>query len=77
MEALSRDTRLATRHQRNRQRQQIHIDATKKILGEGFKRPWPPLIKMEESVKAKIEMLVNLSKLNVQRRPRGGRRLLP
>src|SRR5258707_8951919 len=22
------------------------IDATKKIPGEGFKRPWPPLIKM-------------------------------
>jgi 4-hydroxy-3-polyprenylbenzoate decarboxylase len=23
------------------------IDATKRIPGEGFKRPWPPLIKMD------------------------------
>src|SRR5262245_12069390 len=32
----------------------LGIDATKKLPGEGFKRPWPPLIKMDESVKAKI-----------------------
>ena len=38
----------------------LGIDATKKIPGEGFKRHWPPLIKMDESVKAKIEKLVNL-----------------
>jgi hypothetical protein len=25
--------------------------------GEGFKRPWPPLIKMDESVKTKVEKL--------------------
>ena len=36
------------------------IDATKKIPGEGFKRPWPPLIKMDEAVKAKVEKLFNL-----------------
>ena len=36
------------------------IDATKKLPGEGFKRPWPPLIKMDESVKAKVERLFNL-----------------
>ncbi len=37
-----------------------HIDATKKLPGEGFnKRPWPPLIKMDESVKAKVEELFN------------------
>jgi 4-hydroxy-3-polyprenylbenzoate decarboxylase len=30
------------------------FDATKKLPGEGFKRPWPPLIKMDESVKAKV-----------------------
>ena len=35
----------------------LGIDATKKIPGEGFKRAWPPLIKMEESVKAKIDSL--------------------
>jgi len=33
----------------------LGIDATKKFSGEGFKRPWPPLIKMNESVKAKVE----------------------
>ena len=33
------------------------FDATKKIPGEGFKRAWPPLIKMDESVKAKINSL--------------------
>ena len=47
----------------------LGIDATTKIPGEGFKRPWPPcgakalgerrltLIKMDESVKAKVEKL--------------------
>ncbi|HEU5069908.1 MAG TPA: UbiD family decarboxylase [Verrucomicrobiae bacterium] len=35
----------------------LGIDATKKLPGEGFKRPWPPLIKMDESVKAKIDTL--------------------
>lgn len=33
------------------------FDATKKIPGEGFKRAWPPLIKMDDSVKAKINSL--------------------
>jgi len=33
------------------------FDATKKIPGEGFKRAWPPLIKMDQSVKAKVEKL--------------------
>lgn len=37
----------------------LGIDATKKLPGEGFKRPWPPLIKMDESVKAKVEKLFN------------------
>ncbi len=35
------------------------IDATKKIPGEGFKRPWPPLIKMDEAVKTKVEKMLN------------------
>jgi len=35
----------------------LGIDATKKIPGEGFKRAWPPLIKMDESVKVKVEKL--------------------
>ena len=29
------------------------LASAKKIPGEGFKRPWPPLIKMDERVKAK------------------------
>ena len=33
------------------------FDATKKIPGEGFKRAWPPLIKMDAAVKAKIDSL--------------------
>jgi len=33
------------------------FDATKKIPGEGFKRAWPPLIKMDDAVKAKVEKL--------------------
>jgi 4-hydroxy-3-polyprenylbenzoate decarboxylase len=35
----------------------LGIDATKKIPGEGFKRAWPPLIKMDESVRRKIDQL--------------------
>jgi len=35
----------------------LGIDATKKIPGEGFKRPWPPLIKMDEAVCRRIEAL--------------------
>src|SRR5262245_6112722 len=36
----------------------LGIDATKKLPGEGFKRPWPPLIKMDEAVKATVEGLL-------------------
>jgi len=35
----------------------LGIDATRKLPGEGFKRPWPPLIKMNEVVKLKVEQL--------------------
>jgi 4-hydroxy-3-polyprenylbenzoate decarboxylase len=35
------------------------IDATKKIPGEGFKWPWPPLITMDATVKAKVDKLFN------------------
>ena len=37
----------------------LGIDATKKLPGEGFKRPWPPLIKMDAAVKAQVERLFN------------------
>ena len=36
----------------------LGIDATKKIPGEGFKRPWPPLICMDENVRKKIDALL-------------------
>ena len=32
----------------------LGIDATKKLAGEGFKRDWPPIIRMDEAVKSKI-----------------------
>ena len=35
----------------------LGIDATKKLPGEGYKRGWPPLIKMDAAVKAKVEKL--------------------
>ncbi len=35
----------------------MKMTAPKKIPGEGFKRPWPPLIKMGAAVKAKVEKL--------------------
>ena len=36
----------------------LGIDATRKLPGEGFKRPWPPLIKMDEAVKLKVERML-------------------
>jgi 4-hydroxy-3-polyprenylbenzoate decarboxylase len=35
----------------------LGFDATKKLPGEGFKRDWPPLIKMDPAIKAKIDRL--------------------
>src|SRR5665213_558492 len=35
----------------------LGIDATKKLPGEGFKRAWPPLIKMDDAVRKKIDSL--------------------
>ena len=40
----------------------LGINATKKLTGKGFKRPWPPLIKMDAAVKAKVEKLFNGNK---------------
>jgi 4-hydroxy-3-polyprenylbenzoate decarboxylase len=36
----------------------LGFDATRKLAGEGFNRPWPPLIKMTEAVKEKIDHLL-------------------
>jgi len=33
------------------------IDATKGLPGEGFKRAWPPLIKMDDAVRKTIVVL--------------------
>jgi 4-hydroxy-3-polyprenylbenzoate decarboxylase len=35
----------------------LGIDATKKLPGEGFKRPWPPLIRMDQDVRKKMDVL--------------------
>jgi 4-hydroxy-3-polyprenylbenzoate decarboxylase len=35
----------------------LGLDATRKLRGEGFHRPWPPLIRMDEAVKARVERL--------------------
>ena len=35
----------------------LGIDATKKIPGEGHKRGWPPLIKMDEATRKKIDAM--------------------
>jgi len=37
----------------------LGIDATKKLPGEGFKRPWPPRIRMDAAVKQKVNQLFN------------------
>ncbi|HWH68914.1 MAG TPA: menaquinone biosynthesis decarboxylase [Candidatus Sulfotelmatobacter sp.] len=37
----------------------LGLDATRKLPGEGFKRPWPPIIRMEAAVKKKMEEMVN------------------
>ena len=35
----------------------LGIDATKRLQGEGFKRAWPPLIRMDEIVRTKNDAL--------------------
>jgi 4-hydroxy-3-polyprenylbenzoate decarboxylase len=37
----------------------LGIDATRKLAGEGGKHPWPPLMKMNEEVRRKIDALFN------------------
>jgi 4-hydroxy-3-polyprenylbenzoate decarboxylase len=36
----------------------LGIDATRKLAGEGFKRAWPPIIKMDAAVRAKIDAMM-------------------
>jgi len=35
----------------------LGIDAKKKLPGEGFKRSWPPLIKMDENIRKQVDGL--------------------
>ncbi len=35
----------------------LGIDTTRKLPGKGYKRPWPPLIRMNEEVRQKIDAL--------------------
>lgn len=35
----------------------LGFDATRKLPGEGFKRPWPPIIRMDPEVKARVDGL--------------------
>lgn len=37
----------------------LGIDATRKLPGEGFKRRWPPLIRMDPEVRARVEALMS------------------
>jgi 4-hydroxy-3-polyprenylbenzoate decarboxylase len=36
----------------------LGIDATRKLPGEGFKRPWPPLIRMDDATRKKVDELL-------------------
>ena len=33
------------------------IDATRKWKAEGFERPWPPMLKMDPGVKARVDAI--------------------
>jgi 4-hydroxy-3-polyprenylbenzoate decarboxylase len=33
------------------------IDATRKWAGEGFQRPWPPMIEMDAATKARVDTI--------------------
>src|SRR5882672_11485135 len=42
------------------------IDPMKKLPGEGFKHPWPPLIKMDAAAKARVERMVGSGRISTQ-----------
>ena len=37
----------------------LGLDATKKLAGEGYHREWPPIIKMDETVKHKVDKMLS------------------
>jgi 4-hydroxy-3-polyprenylbenzoate decarboxylase len=42
----------------------LGFDATKKLPGEGFKRDWPPLIKIDEATREKVDKLFRTASLS-------------
>ena len=42
----------------------LGIDATKKIAGEGFKREWPPLIRMDDTPRGRKLMRCSETRLD-------------
>jgi 4-hydroxy-3-polyprenylbenzoate decarboxylase len=36
----------------------LGFDATRKLSGEGFQREWPPLIKMDATVRDKVDAMM-------------------
>jgi len=36
----------------------LGFDATRKLPGEGFERPWPPIIQMPDEVKKKVDGMI-------------------
>jgi 4-hydroxy-3-polyprenylbenzoate decarboxylase len=36
----------------------LGFDATRKLSGEGFQREWPPLIKMDADIRAKVDAMM-------------------
>ena len=51
----------------------LGIDATKKIPGEGFKRAWPPLIKMSDEVRRKLTGCLKNKFFNAETQRREGK----
>ena len=41
----------------------LGIDATHKLAGEGFKRSWPPLIRMNDAVRKKVDAILGPERL--------------
>jgi 4-hydroxy-3-polyprenylbenzoate decarboxylase len=36
----------------------LGFDATRKLPGEGFKRDWPLIIRMDDEIRAKVDRLL-------------------
>jgi len=56
--SVASDTPPITRKDLPRREEAAAVDATRQLAGKGFKGPWPPLIKMDETVRKKIDALL-------------------